>query len=189
MKTLMRIVVIGSITFSFAPTRASQGDKLESRPLANPIPFATLDEAAVAALRIAVQNSRENREYEFAGCLYVEGQKYYFTQAVSQRNDQFRIECAVADQSFRGIYHTHPSGLVKTTHGLSSVDVETAKQLSRAFGLEIVSYVALMEMTSPHVVKFVPGKTKTECSAVGTAVCPSRAIISAGDFVTSIESL
>lgn len=140
------LCVVSTVGFS---ARAAVSKKLD-----NPVAFATSDEAAVAALRIAASQSDT---YEYGGCLYVSEGQYFYTTPVSDRNEyQFKAECQLDIKSFVGIFHTHPDG---GGIGFSGEDVKVAN------GYKVVSYIAILQARNSRVVKFIPEKTKSYCGS------------------------
>lgn len=174
---LKKIFLLLAVGLSLPPmalgsSARSNDDMVESPLPANATAYASLDEAAVAALKVSVSQSQK---IEFAGCLFTDQSKFYFTTPVnSGGEDSFRAAClAPADLKLVGLFHTHPFG---AEYGVSAADIQVAKQLN------VTSYVAFIEQN--EAVKYIPGRSRTECYQ-GEEFCSADRLKSSGTIVSS----
>ena len=136
-----------------------------------PVPFSSMDEAAVGALRLAVSKSMN---IEYGGCVVTNGEVFYYTNPeTSGSADEFEVACIIPKSlKLSAIYHTHPLGT--PIHGISPNDLRMAKELGKP------SYVASLDLN--NVVKFVSDVTRTRCfNDGGPRACSQR--FSQGEMV------
>jgi hypothetical protein len=172
-KLLLTLAIGLSMQSVASASSHNSDDQLVESPIpANATPYTTMDEAAVAALRIAVPQSQK---FEFAGCLFTDQSKFYFTVPVhSGSEDSFKAAC-LAPGNFKlvGLFHTHPIG---AEYGVSAPDIKLAKQLN------VTSYVAFIEQN--QAVKYIPGRSHTECYQ-DEEYCGADRLKSTGTIVAS----
>lgn len=143
-----------------------------SKKLVQPVAFETIDDAAVAALRIAVPVSRA---YEYGGCIYkFEGHYYYTTPVTDRMKDSFIAACEITRDSFVAIYHTHPAG---GQIGFSSGDIGIAQQL------KVFSYIAILDRGYEKIVRYTPNQTILTCR-LDELRNDESAVCADGDLVT-----
>jgi hypothetical protein len=162
-----KYLLVAALFFSLISAYASSS--VDSAVSGEAPAYASMDEAAVAALRDSVSRSTH---LEYGGCIFENQNRFYFTEPVSSgSSDSFKASC-LASGSWKmvALFHTHPQGFMK---GVSNPDIGVAQNMGK------VSYVAVLENNT--VIKYVPGHTKTECPASGG--CGSGQRISRGDLV------
>jgi len=137
MHIIRRAGVIAPVACAIASfSLAGIADELPVSRIDRERAYATLDDAAVAALRLAMSVTPA---YEWGGALFRCGQDYFPSLPVTSGDSEhvsFRIAqpsgCEVA-----GIYHTHP-GDSEHANRFSADDVRTARRL------KIPSYIGIL---------------------------------------------
>jgi hypothetical protein len=171
LKTTLCLLISLSSTQGFASDDATTQD---SRLLPNAKAYQTMDEAAVAALRISASHSTS---LEYGGCIFTDGTKFFHTDpASSGKEDNFEVAClAPPSMTFVGIFHTHPG--IGFAEGVSGPDLVVANQMKKT------SYVGLLARN--QVIKYIPGKTETQCNSSGSTYCSFKNRTSHGELVDS----
>lgn len=137
-------------------------------------PYATMDEAAVAALRAAMPLSER---FENGGFILLRDGAYYYSDPVSnRRTGHIAFRAAVpAGASMAAVYHTHPDD-GDASKLFSGDDVREAKALG------VPSYIGVM--ADGTVRRYEPGKTPARGFAVPGS--PFADKVSDGALVTTI---
>ncbi|MBC7465523.1 MAG: hypothetical protein H7256_05980 [Bdellovibrio sp.] len=150
--------------------------ELLSLPLQNPTAFESIDQAGVAAVRMSADASKS---VEYGGCIYKIDDKFYHTTPVTDGQfSEFHATCEFpGNAQFVGIFHTHPSNYMV---GVSPHDIAFAQQN------KVISYIGLLEATSPVIVKYIPGKTKVMCMTDSSLSCSSANKYSKGEVVSPL---
>jgi proteasome lid subunit RPN8/RPN11 len=147
---MMRLLLVVLMAGAARPAAAAPDDAatLPVSMLSETLAYDALEDAAVAALRSAAAQSEK---FEYAGALVRSDAGFFFTEAVTAR-DEANIRYAIrVPQGFAlaGIYHTHPSG--DGSEVFSPTDVQQAKSLG------LPSFIGVMDDDS--VREFEPGMT------------------------------
>lgn len=168
--------IIVKLIVSFATALLSQiSMAAPSNVLANPIAFATLEEAGIAAVRLSASYSQN---IEYGGCLYQSGGLFFYTTpATDGKGSDFSATCMIDPRSLVGIFHTHPAN---PDVGVSALDISVAKQF------KVVSYIGFLEGRDAKIVKFVPGVTRVVCQSGSSNSCSHANQFSDGDFVAPL---
>ena len=167
-----QVFIFSVIAFSCLQGQATDTAQRPPSVLAeNSIAYSSMDEAAVAGLKLSASKSMN---HEFAGCLYTDGTNFFHTEPASNGQDEsFEIECfAPKSLVLAGLFHTHPSGFID---GFSGQDLVFAHQL------KLTSYVGLLN--ADQVIKYIPGSTRNECFTAGMISCDLGHRISRGKLV------
>jgi hypothetical protein len=135
--------------------------------------FATIDDAALAALRSAMIHTDC---HEYAGAIIERNGSYSFTQPAASHNDTFELRIRL-DQGahLAAIYHTHPRCRVgEESEYFSPDDVATAKQLRvpSYIGVQFDHSVRRFTYATDQTVDYTPpGQRQTfGRSAVGNII-------------------
>jgi hypothetical protein len=174
-KTILCLVIcLASFPITTQALASSEDSPPDSRLLPNAKAYQTMDEAAVAALRISASHSTS---LEYGGCIFTDGTKFFHTDpASSGKEDNFEVAClALPSMTFVGIFHTHPG--IGYAEGVSGPDLVVANQMKKT------SYVGLLARN--QVIKYIPGKTETQCSSSGSSYCGLKNRTSRGELVDS----
>jgi hypothetical protein len=121
-----------------------------SRPVFDGVSYSTIDEAAEAALSVAIPLSKD---YEHGGVIYKLNDRYYYTIAVTQKRVEgvdYKVLVPNASTVVAS-YHTHPSFYSQSVVELSPSDEKLARKLG------LVMYVGgTIRITMQAVAKFDP---------------------------------
>ncbi len=120
----MRFFLAASLALAARPALARA---LPIAKVTETVAYAAQNDAAVAALRVALP---ESGEHEFGGIIVELGGAFYYTDPVSNGDDGDIAFKAVlsAGSRFMAIYHTHPS-MKRDARLFSPHDVDEARRL------------------------------------------------------------
>jgi proteasome lid subunit RPN8/RPN11 len=116
------------------------------------IPYQTLDQAAKAALNVAMPLSKADQT-EYGGIIVELNGAFFYTSAVTtSESTALNFKAAFKHGAhFVGLYHTHPGNLDCSNY-FSAPDVEIAEKF------DITSYIGVV---GPNTIRrFIAGKTK-----------------------------
>jgi len=145
---MIRLLLLGLFLVAARPASAAPdaAADLPVSALSETQSYGALEDAAVAALRAAAAQSEK---FEYAGALVRSDAGFFYTDAVTARDDASVRYAVRVPEGFAlvGIYHTHPSGDGATL--FSPTDVQQAKSLG------LPSFIGVMDDESVRL--FAPG--------------------------------
>lgn len=122
-----------------------------SGPISGEQGFATMNDAAVAALTRSVAISQKVEE---GGGIYELNGKFYYTMPETKHSDN-ELDLILAfpqDAKLVGLFHTHPPSENNAFFSVGDVDV--------AMHLKVASYIGVVAGKDSEIIRYVPGNVR-----------------------------